>query len=137
MTILSENDIVIARTGGTIGKSFLIKDIPVRSLFASYLIRVIPSKNIFPEYLKYFLESPEYWEQLYDAAWGAGQPNVNGTSLSNLIVSLSPLAEQQAIVERVDKLMAMIGELEKQVSERKEQSEMLMQSVLREAFAKE
>lgn len=35
----------------------------------------------------------------------------------------------------VDKLMAMIDQLEKQVSERKDQSEMLMQSVLREAFA--
>ena len=133
--LLSENDIVIARTGGTIGKSFLIKDIPVRSLFASYLIRVIPSKNIFPEYLKYFLESPEYWKQLYDAAWGAGQPNVNGTSLSNLIVPLSPFAEQQAIVERVKKLMATIDELKKQVSERKDQAQILMQSVLREAFA--
>jgi type I restriction enzyme S subunit len=134
--LLSKNDIVIARTGGTIGKSFLIKDIPVQSLFASYLIRVIPSKNIFPEHLKHFFESPEYWKQLYDAAWGAGQPNVSGTSLSNLVVPLPSFAEQQAIVERVDKLTAMIDELEKQVTERKEQSGMLMQSVLREAFEK-
>ena len=52
-------------------------------------------------------------------------------------IPLPPLAEQQAIVERVEKVMAMIDELEKQVSERKEQSEMLMQSVLREAFAKD
>ena len=90
--LLAENDIVIARTGGTIGKSFLIKNIPVRSLFASYLIRVIPSVNIIPEYLKFFLESPEYWKQLYDAAWGAGQPNVNGTALSHLNVPLPSLS---------------------------------------------
>ena len=32
--------------------------------------------------------------------------------------------------------MAMIDNLEKQVSERRDQSEMLMQSVLREAFIK-
>jgi len=51
-------------------------------------------------------------------------------------IPLPPLAEQQAIVERVDKLMTMTDELEKQVSERKEQSEMLMQSVLGEAFVK-
>lgn len=38
------------------------------------------------------------------------------------------------IVGCVDKLMCMIGELEKQASERKEQSERLMQAVLREAF---
>ncbi|MDO8142913.1 MAG: restriction endonuclease subunit S [Candidatus Brocadiales bacterium] len=52
-------------------------------------------------------------------------------------ISLPPVAEKQAIVERMDKLMVMIDDLEKQVSERKEQSEMLMQSVLREAFAKD
>lgn len=56
------------------------------------------------------------------------------TDLSSHIVPFSPFAEQQAIVERVEKLMVMIGELEKQVAERKDQSEMLMQSVLREAF---
>lgn len=49
-------------------------------------------------------------------------------------IPLPPLAEKQAIVERMDTLMAMIDELEKQVYERKEQSEMLMQSVLRETF---
>ncbi|MBM4067034.1 MAG: hypothetical protein FJ266_15600 [Planctomycetes bacterium] len=51
-------------------------------------------------------------------------------------IPLPPLAEKQTIVERMDTLMAMIDELEKQVSERKNQSEMLMQSVLQEAFAK-
>ncbi|TLD39968.1 MAG: Type I restriction-modification system, specificity subunit S [Candidatus Jettenia ecosi] len=49
---------------------------------------------------------------------------------------LPPISEQQAIVERVDKLMTMIDELEIQVSEHKGQAEMLMQSVLREAFTK-
>ncbi len=51
-------------------------------------------------------------------------------------IPLPPLAEIQAIVERVDKLMAMIEDLEKQASELNDQAVMLMQSVLREAFAK-
>jgi restriction endonuclease S subunit len=120
---------------GTIGKSFLIHNIPVRSIFASYLIRVIPSSNISSQYLKRFFESPYYWKQLYDAAWGAGQPNVNGTSLSNLILPLPPLEEQKMVVKRLDDLMIIIDELEKQVTDRKDQSEMLIQSVLQEAFA--
>ena len=70
-------------------------------------------------------------------AYALGQSNINATKLREYIFTLPTLAAQQAIVERVDKLMVMIDELEKQVSERKEQSEMLMQSVLREAFAKE
>lgn len=132
--MLSKNDILIARTGGTIGKTFLVREVPVKSLFASYLIRAIPSVRISAQFLKLFVECPYYWQQLYAASWGAAQPNVNGTSLSNLKLPLPPLAEQQAIVDRVEKLLSMVNELEKQVSERKVQSEQLMQAVLREAF---
>ena len=67
---------------------------------------------------------------------GGFQLKLSQANLLIIPVPFPSLAEQRAIVERVDKIMAMIDELEKQVSERKEQSEMLMQSVLREAFTK-
>ena len=132
---LFENDIVIARTGGTIGKTFIVKNIPVKSLFASYLIRAIPSKLILPDYLKFFMESPIYWKQLYDAAWGAGQPNVNGTSLSNLAVPLPPLSIQAQIVTKVEELMGLCDALEAGIQESKGVNEALLQQVLREALA--
>lgn len=65
---------------------------------------------------------------------GGFQPKLSQGNLNNIIISTPPLAEQQAIVARVEKLLSMVDELEKQVSERKEQSEQLMQAVLREAF---
>lgn len=132
--LLNENDILIARTGGTIGKTYLVKNINVNSLFASYLIRAIPFKNIFPEFLKYFLESPDYWKQLQDAAWGAGQPNVNGTSLSNLVLSLPPLHEQEQIVAKLEELMAFCDGLEQSIKESQGYNEKLLQQVLREAL---
>lgn len=98
--LLNENDIVIARTGGTIGKTFLVKNIPVKALFASYLIRAIPSNAVFPDYAKSFMESPIYWKQLYDAAGGAAQPNVNGTSLSNLLFPLPPFPSKNALWQK-------------------------------------
>ncbi|MCR4292282.1 MAG: restriction endonuclease subunit S [Candidatus Kuenenia sp.] len=73
---------------------------------------------------------------LRDRARETAQPVISGKRVYPIVTGFPPLAEQQAIVKRVDKFMTMINELEKQVSERKEQSEMLMQSVLREAFAK-
>lgn len=128
---LSENDILIARTGGTIGKSYLVKNIDVVALFASYLIRVVPNPELFPEYLKYYIESPSYWKQLYDYAWGAGQPNVNGTNLSKLVVPLPPLAEQQAIVSKVEQLMAWCDELEKKIEKRDAYQDKMMQAVVK------
>src|SRR4029077_8245983 len=52
---LEKGDILIARTGGTIGKTFLIREIPVTAVFASYLIRVQSTHHVFDQYLKLFL----------------------------------------------------------------------------------
>jgi type I restriction enzyme, S subunit len=132
--LLNENDILIARTGGTIGKSYLVKNLSVNAVFASYLIRVIPSKNINPNYLKIFLESSLYWKQLMEKSMGTGQPNVNGVSLSRLVIPVPPLNEQKRIVAKVDELMKLCDELEEQIRQSKEESERLRQAVLREAF---
>lgn len=108
-------DILIARTGGTIGKTYLVGDVPVRAVFASYLIRVIPSQSVLPQYLKLFLESPSYWEQLRAKSAGTGQPNVNGQALGSLDFPLPPLAEQKRIVTKVGELMKLCDELEVQL----------------------
>ena len=95
---LENNDIVIARTGGTVGKSFVISDISVVAVFASYLIRIKPVPGIYIPYIATYLESPCYWRQLTDATSGTGQPNVNGQSLSNLLVPIPPFDEQKRII---------------------------------------
>lgn len=109
---LNPCDILIARTGGTIGKTYLVNNITEKAVFASYLIRIIPFSKVYSvRYLKIFLESPLFWEQLYDKTMGTGQPNVNGQSLSNLILPLPPFDEQQRIVAKVDELMILCEEL--------------------------
>jgi type I restriction enzyme S subunit len=132
--LLNENDIVIARTGGTIGKTFLVKNIPLKALFASYLIRAIPSNAVFPEYLKFFMESPAYWKQLYDSAGGAAQPNVNGTSLSNLLVPLPPLSEQKRIVAEIERQFAKTKQLKEHIISNQQATEQLLKALLHQAF---
>lgn len=105
-------DILIARTGGTIGKTFLVSQIPVVAVFASYLIRVQKASDLYDRYLKLFLESPAYWKQLQEGARGAGQPNVNGQTLGRMIVAVPPLREQHRIVAKVDELMTLCDGLE-------------------------
>ncbi len=99
--LLKENDIVFARTGATVGKSFLIKDIPVESVYASYLIRIRLLPGINAEYIYDFFNSPFYWRQITDKAVGVGQPNCNGTLLQELIIPLPPLSEQVCIHKKV------------------------------------
>ncbi len=116
--LLHPNDILIARTGGTIGKSFIVPKAPVKSVFASYLIRVTPPTSMEARYLKVFFESPLYWAQLRAMSTGTGQPNVNGQALGRLAIPLPPLGEQRRIVEQVDRLMTLCDRLETQQEER-------------------
>lgn len=90
------------------------------------------SGSFTPWYTRYFLSCAQ--DDLMKYAPATAQKNINLEIISKLVFPTPPLAEQKAIVERVEKLLFMVDELEKQVSERKEQSEQFMQAVLREAF---
>ena len=114
---LEKNDIVIARTGGTVGKSFCISEIPFQSVFASYLIRI---KLLYTDIINYiitYLDSPCYWEQLISSTAGIGQPNVNSQSLSSLFIPLPPLAEQERIVKKLEEIFSQLEHIEKNKKE--------------------
>ncbi|MDR1761214.1 MAG: restriction endonuclease subunit S, partial [Bacteroidales bacterium] len=110
--LLANNDIVFARTGATVGKSFLIKDLKNESVFASYLIRIQLKEKLNAQYVKYFFESGYYWEQIEDKSVGTGQPNVNGTLLGELQIPLPPLAEQRRIVSKIGECFVLIDQIE-------------------------
>ena len=96
--LLHKDDIVFARTGATVGKSFLITDLPYSSVYASYLIRIRLIKGISTNYIYQFFNSYCYWEQVTDKAVGVGQPNCNGTALKELFIPLPSQAEQNRII---------------------------------------
>lgn len=110
-----------------------VAKVDFEGLCSADMYPLVPKCN--PDYLKTVMLSNFFDGEVYRFDNRVKMPKINQDQLGVISIPLAPLADQQAIVERVDKLMTMIDELEKQVSERKEQSEMLMQSVLREAFA--
>ena len=112
--LLKKNDILFARTGGTVGKSYLVKDVPGEAIYAGYLIRTRYSEYLCPEYMKYFMESSLYWSQLKNGTIATAQPNCNGKTLSKMVLPLPPIAEQKRIVERLEKLLAMCERLKKE-----------------------
>ena len=103
--LLRKDDIVFARIGATVGKSFLVTELPFESVYASYLIRIRLFDCISPSYLYQFFNSYCYWEQITDKSVGVGQPNCNGTSLKELFIPLPPLHEQKRIVPAANALL--------------------------------
>ncbi len=111
--LLTANDILFARTGGTVGKSYLVKDVPEESIYAGYLIRTRYSSHLCPEYMKCFMESQLYWDQLHSGTIATAQPNCNGKTLSRMILPLPPIAEQKRIVAKIEELLPLIDRYEK------------------------
>ena len=111
--LLKDGDILFARTGATVGKSYLVTNLQENVIYASYLIRVQTYNQVLPEFVKYFFESGYYWSQILCNSVGIGQPNVNGTILANLMLPIPPIKEQKRIVKELAKWLRIIDKIDR------------------------
>ncbi|NBJ89948.1 restriction endonuclease subunit S [Acutalibacter sp. 1XD8-36] len=102
---MKQGDIVIARTGATTGKSYLIAD-DVKAVFASYLIRLtMKQAGLMARYLYYFMQSPSYWQQITEFSAGIAQPGVNAKKLQKIELPIPSVEEQEEVVVALDKIL--------------------------------
>ena len=129
---VDRGDILFSMIGGNIGSMVIFEeDIEIAiknvALFKKYYEGSVDNK-----YLFYFLKANI--NNIKTLSKGGAQPFVSLNILRNYLFALPPFEEQKRIVEKVDQLMALCDELEKNIEESKKDSELLMQSVLQEAF---
>ncbi|ECJ3937178.1 restriction endonuclease subunit S [Salmonella enterica subsp. salamae] len=133
--LLCNGDLVFARTGATVGKSFLINEDISNIVFASYLIRVRCNKKINSHYLSYFFRSPTYWSQITEFSAGIGQPNVNGSKLKKLNLPLTSVYEQKIIAEKLDTLLAQVDSTKARLEQIPQILKRFRQAVLNSSIA--
>ena len=109
--LLKPNDILFARTGGTVGKSYLVTDVPEESIYAGYLIRTRYNRRLCPQYLKFFMESPLYWNQLKVGTTATAQPNCNGQTLGRMLIPIPPESEQIRIVIKLASILSAVDKI--------------------------
>ena len=112
--LLEVNDILFARTGGTVGKSFLVEKVPMKAIYAGYLIRTRYSSLLCPRYMKAFMESQLYWDQLKNGTIATAQPNCNGKTLAKMLLPIPPINEQKRITEKLYIVSSFIERYSKQ-----------------------
>ena len=136
--LLQENDILFARTGGTVGKSFLVQSVPEPAIYAGYLIRTRYSQELCPQYLKSFMESQLYWDQLKSGTIATAQPNCNGKTLGRMLLPIPPKAEQRRLVQKLESLIPLFKRYTKAQFEldtlNERINEKLKKSILQEAI---
>lgn len=127
-------DIMIARTGATTGKSYLICD-DVEAVFASFLIRLkVVNKNLDYNYLYGYMQSEDYWRQITDFSSGIAQPGVNASKLKQIKFKCPALSEQHEIVRLIDDLLARERSAQQVTEQALASIELMKKSILARAF---
>jgi len=100
--LLNEGDILFARSGATVGKTFRYQAKYGRCIYAGFLIRLIPDSNkVIPEYVFGFTKSAYYEEFVKKTQRAVGQPNINAQEYGDLKICVPPLEHQRQFAEIV------------------------------------
>ncbi len=116
--LLREGDLLFARSGATVGKTFMYRTSWGRACYAGYLIRArIDCRSALPEHVSYFTASASYWNWLTSVFSQSTIQNVNAEKYSNLFLAIPAIDEQNAIVSYLDRETAKIDELISRIRE--------------------
>lgn len=100
--LLSENDFLIARSGNTVGKTFLYDPKYGKAIFAGYLVKYkINCEKVLPKYLLYYTKSSIFKQWIESNKRIFGQPNINGQEYLSAPIILPPLDVQSLIVDKI------------------------------------
>lgn len=114
--LLEDGDILFARSGATVGKTFRYKKSWGKCCYAGYLIKMTPDKKkIFPEFLYYFVQSHSYIEWKDSIFWQSTIQNISAEKYKNFIVCYPKIEEQKKIADFLDRETAKIDEMMKKV----------------------
>jgi type I restriction enzyme S subunit len=108
---LEEGDILFARSGATVGKTFQFKNYKGKACYAGYLIKATPCKWIIEsDFLYYFTQSIAYdeWKKLIFTQ--ATIQNIGADKYQYLPIPVPPIAEQVLITKYLDHVTTKVNE---------------------------
>jgi type I restriction enzyme S subunit len=100
--LLEEGDILLARSGATVGKTFIYSKSWGKAAYAGYLIRARVSGQNSSDFIYKFLQSKLYFDWVKSIFIQATIQNISAEKYSNLFITTPPLPEQQAIANFLD-----------------------------------
>ncbi|WP_179278122.1 restriction endonuclease subunit S [Rhodococcus sp. 14-2470-1a] len=129
--ILSSGELVFARTGASVGKSYLYNPDAGQLVYAGFLINVAPdSKLLNPKFLSLYVQTKEYWDWIARTSVRSGQPGVNGQEYAQLPVPLPNITVQNAIADTMGDLDDLIATLERLITKKQAIKQGMMQQLL-------
>jgi type I restriction enzyme S subunit len=129
--LLKEGDIVFARTGASVGKSYEYRPSDGVLVFAGFLIRITPGfNNLNSTFLFNYCHTHRYWSWVESVSVRSGQPGINATEYGSLHVPVPPISEQRAIAEALSDADRLIESLDKLIAKKRAVKQAAMQQLL-------
>ncbi|BAU10231.1 type I restriction-modification [Leptolyngbya sp. NIES-3755] len=102
--LLKEGDVLLARSGATVGKAFIYKREWGKACFAGYLIKFSCNQNLLlPGFLFAFTQSSIYWSQVRSGTIQATIQNFSAEKYSEICIPLPPVYQQLRIISYLDR----------------------------------
>ncbi|MXS84127.1 restriction endonuclease subunit S, partial [Nitrosomonas oligotropha] len=129
---LQDGELVFARTGASVGKTYLYDKKDGKLVFAGFLIRIKPDKEKLNSlYFKYYTQTVLYWNWVVVNSMRTGQPGINGKEYSNLPIYIpSSIDEQTRIATILSGMDAEIAALEAKLAKYRHIKQGMMQNLL-------
>ncbi|WP_342305564.1 restriction endonuclease subunit S [Methanolobus sp. ZRKC5] len=130
--LLDKHEIVFARTGASVGKTYLYNIKDGELVFAGFLIRAkINCEKLCPEFFAAFTKTARYWNWVRMMSMRSGQPGINGNEFSGLDLYLPPtIEEQNAIAAILCDMDAELSLLEEKLAKTRKLKQGMMQELL-------
>lgn len=129
--VLTDGDIVIARTGTSVGKSYRYRSTDGELVFAGFLIAIHPDPNILdPRYLEMILRSKGYWDWLAAESMRSGQPGINAQQIARLPISVPSVDRQKEAAGKIAVVDDLIDDLGVIIAKKRAIKQGMMQKLL-------
>ena len=128
---LSDGDIVFARTGASVGKSYQYNPNDGPLVFAGFLIRIRPeTQKLLPAFVAAYVTTGNYWRWVRLMSMRSGQPGINGNEYSQLPIPCPPIPEQRAIAEALSDVDGLLCGLDRLIAKKRDLKQAAMQQLL-------
>lgn len=123
--LLKEGDILFARSGATVGKTFYFKNYQGSACYAGYLIKAEPNTRLIEGEFLYLYTNSDIYEQWKNFIFNkATIENIGADKYAQLPVILPPLCEQKQIINFINtetvNINTAIDTIEKEIALSKE-----------------
>lgn len=129
--LLADGDIVLARTGASVGKSYRYNPDDGPLVYAGFLIRVKPDpKKLLSAFAAAYANTGSYWRWVRLMSMRSGQPGINGNEYAQLPLPIPPLPEQRAIAAALSDVDALLSGLDRLIAKKRDLKQAAMQQLL-------